>query len=268
MPFNTLNPSIQLAFGTKIMHPSFSSSSNQIQLVRTHASDTSNRAGIIVLKIFIDDYGTKKIDNDALLWTLTAAEDPYPTLLEFMTANSLNYNVFVTGISNQANPFKELWAHNSVSSYEEPWANLTRAPLIAQNGVLIQGSTAESTAFYFDTTAKYLRVVEETFSGVINIMGVIQVMGTSYLLRDFASTTSYVMRFESGSTANIAAGHTINYIKKNGIEVNPQNAGEAYTLFSGGFNLIEVQVTLGSSGITTPQIHVVGKIEEYLITRR
>lgn len=269
MPFNNLNPNIQLAFGTKLIHPSFSSTGNLMSIARVHQTLGLNYPGHIIFKTYEDEYGNKKIDDDAKIWSLTEnVLDPYPTFREFMTYNSLNYNVFVTSITNQAHIYKELWAHNSVSSYEEQWLNVSRAPFVAQNGVLIPGSTTGSCAFYFDTTSRYLRVTDEIFSGTINIMGIIQVTGTGYLLRDFASTTSYVMRFESGSTANIAAGHTINYIKKNGIEVNPQNAGEAYTLFSDGFNLIEVQVTLGSTGITTPQIHVVGKIEEYLITRR
>lgn len=263
MPINYISANLLTAFGTQILNTGLSNTQNSINFVRTHASDSNNSMAFGAFKIFDGGEGNKSVNNNMMLfafWNPT----PYQRLGDFMTAGGLNYNLYATIISNQINPYKELWAHTSNTGFDSPWV-ITRAPLIAQNGILIQGSTANTYAFYFDTTTKRLRFVDQTFSGTIIIQTVINVLGTGYLLRQYASSTDYVLYFNQGGTQNIVGtGHTINYIKKNGIEVNPQNSGELYTLFSEGFNLLEAKITLGST-ISGPELNLISKIEEYVI---
>lgn len=263
MPINYITSNLLTAFGTQILSTGLSNTQNQISFVRTHVSDTNNSIANGAFKIFDGGEGNKIVNNNMMLFEFWSST-PYQRLVDFMTAGGLNYNLYTTIISNQINPYKELWAHTSNIGFDSPWT-VTRAPLIAQDGVLIQGSTANTCAFYFDTTTKRLRFVDQTFSGTITIQAVINVLGSGYLLRQYASTTDYVLYFNPGGTQNIVGtGHTVNYIKKNGIEVNPQNSGELYTLFSGGFNLLEAKITLGST-ISGPELNLISKIEEYVI---
>lgn len=263
MPINYISSNILTAFGTQILNTGFSNSQNYINFVRNHASDPGNLTAAGSFKIFDGGEGNKFINNQMMLYVFWSS-NPYRRLQDFMTEGGLNYNLYTTIISNQANPYKELWAHTSNLGFDAPWT-ITRAPLIAQNGVLIPGSTAGACAFHFDTTLKRLRFIDQTFSGTIVIQAIVQVTGTGYLLRQYASSTDYLLYFNPGGTQNIVGtGHTVNYIKKNGIEVNPQTSGELYTLFSDGFNLLEARITLGST-ISGPEINLISKIEEYVV---
>lgn len=252
MPINISNINIIVAFGTSLVSESYASPQNLIYLTRSG----DNRTGILALNGYSGG-NNSIIEGDTLIWSPNATT-AYLSLSDFM---SPTYNVFISGMSNQANPWKELWASASITTYQNSSIG-SAFPKLINAGSFIAGSSIKTVAINF-TSSNFFRIIEESFSESIGIIIIGKLGSNGHVLREYASITNYILRHEQNSTAAHTLGCTIQYIKKNGIEVFPQTAGDVYNLFSDGFNLIEIKVS--GVNIPNPQINITGDVEEYII---
>jgi hypothetical protein len=267
MPIESVNPNFIFGIGTSLIAPGLASPQNVITAVRDHASDQNREALLVPLKHIASGNNTK-IHYDAVGYGGTAIPDrPYNTIQEYIQYNNLNYDLYAPIVSNQAFPLQECWSTTSASVLQVNSAGtIAAAPKLATAGVLISGSTNSTYALEFTTASKYYRLIEQKFTGTINIQAVLQITGNGYLIRDYLSTTSYILKFQQNGTDSPIGSCTLDYVKKNGVFVDVTTSGELYSLFSGGFNLLEAQISGVNIGAATPpSISMVGKLEELIV---
>jgi len=251
MPINIPNINPILCFGTNLIKKDYADNQNLVYLTRS-----DNVTAIISLNGYADG-SNSSLNPDTLVYASSLPEIYLP-LSRFASPSS---TVYINSLSNQANPWKELWASTSINSFQSTTIS-TRFNKIVDNGNFVVGSTANTYAMDFASTS-FFRTINQTFSGTIVIVIVGQLQSDGHLLREYLSTTNYILKHQAGSTAAHTLGCTVEYVKKNGVEVFPQTAGDVHTLFSDDFHLIEIKVS--GVNITSPQVNVTGKIEEYII---
>jgi hypothetical protein len=267
MPIESVNPNFIFGIGTSLIAPGLASPQNMITLVREHASDQNREALISSFKHIASGNNTK-VNYDMVGYGGTAnADNVYNTVQEYIQYNNLNYDLYVPIISNQAFPLQECWSTTSASILQvNSSGTISAAPKLATAGVLISGSTNSTYSLEFTTASKYYRLIEQKFTGTINIQAVLQITGNGYLIRDYLSTTNYILKFQQNGTDSPIGSCTLDYVKKNGVFVDVTTSGELYSLFSGGFNLLEAQISGVNIGAATPpSISMVGKLEELIV---